>query len=94
MGSHTARTEPEGRKEYAFLIDVAEQDEASTSGEEWVRRTLPKRERDSTHLKIVEVDMSTVALIGKPSYLTVFRMEWTGASHVQVFGAVRALAQT
>ena len=50
--------------------------------------------RDSTILKIVEVDMSTVALIGKPSYLTVFRKEWKGESHVTVFGAVKALAQT
>ena len=38
--------------------------------------------------------MSTVALIGKPSYLTVFRKEWKGASQVMVFGAMRALVNT
>jgi hypothetical protein len=50
--------------------------------------------RDSTFLKIVEVDRSTVELIGKPSYLTVFRKEWQGESHVRVFGALRGLVQT
>jgi hypothetical protein len=45
-------------------------------------------------LKVVEVDMSTVGLIGKPSYLTVFRKEWKGESQVIVFGAIRALVNT
>jgi hypothetical protein len=89
-GSHSARTEPEPGKTYAFLIDVAGQDEATTSDEEM----LQSPGRDSTALKIVEVDMSTVALMGKPAYLTVFRKEWTGERHVRVFGALRALAQT
>jgi hypothetical protein len=35
-----------------------------------------------------------VGLIGKPSYLTVFRKEWKGESHVRVFGAVRGLVDT
>jgi hypothetical protein len=89
-GSHAAKTEPEAGKVYAFLIDVAGQDEGRTGGE----NVLEDQGRDSTNLKIVEVEMSTVALIGKPSYLTVFRKEWTGESHVHVFGALRALVQT
>ena len=96
-GSHPARTEPEAGKTYAFLIDVAGQDEARTQGwENGPAQDLPLQNpgRDSTMLKIVEVDMSTVALIGKPSYKVVFRMEWKGESQVWVFGALRALAQT
>jgi hypothetical protein len=89
-GSHSERMEPEAGKVYAFLIDVAGQDEAKKRGEEM----MDNPGRDSTNLKIVEVDMSTVSLIGKPSYLTVSRMEWTGESHVRVFGAIRALVQT
>ena len=89
-GAHTARTEPEPGKTYAFLIDVAGQDEARTSDEE----LLQNPGRDSTALKIVEVDMSTVGLVGKPTYRTVFRKEWKGASHVSVFGALRALIET
>ena len=45
-------------------------------------------------MKIVEVDRSTVGLLGKPSYLTVFRKEWTGERHVTVFGALQGLAKT
>ena len=100
-GSHEARTEPEPGKTYAFLIDVAGQDEAGTGKEEWATQGdghagPPQRNegRDSTNLKIVEVDISTVALIGKPSYLTVFRKEWKGESHVTVFGALRGLVKT
>jgi hypothetical protein len=115
-GSHAARTEPEAGKTYAFLIDVAGQDEARTSGNQWGiyegeneeggsggggrigeggrRPPLQNPGRDSTLLKVVEVDMSTVGLIGKPSYLTVFRKEWKGESHVTVFGALRGLAKT
>ncbi len=51
-----------------------------------------ERGRDSTNLKIVEVDMRTLGLPGKPTYLTVFRKEWTGEKHVQVFGALQGLA--
>ena len=98
-GSHAARTEPEAGKTYAFLIDVAGQDE-ERRGEQGIggKRAGEKIEeqndgRDSTDLKIVEVDRSTVALIGKPTYLTVYRQEWKGASHVTVFGALKALKQ-
>jgi hypothetical protein len=110
-GSHAARTEPEAGKTYAFLMDVAGQDETPFDcatlrlrGERSTQGALPSsgdrllrgegKDRDSTNLKIVEVDMSTVSLIGKPSYLTVFRKEWKGASQVMVFGAVKALVQT
>lgn len=89
-GVHTACTEPEPGKTYAFLIDVAGQDEARSTGEE----ILQNPGRDSTALKIVEIDMSTVPILGKPSYLVVFRREWQGEKHVTVFGAMRALAQT
>ena len=88
-GTHEARTEPEPGKTYAFLIDVAGQDEARTSDEE----LLQNPGRDSTALKIVEVDLSTVGLVGKPTYRTVLRREWKGQSHVTVFGALKALVE-
>jgi hypothetical protein len=92
-GSHAARTGPEPGKTYAFLIDVAGQDEASVEAGFMPTQDLPRRDRDSTDLKIVEVEMSTLELIGKPTYLTVYRQEWKGASHVTVFGALKALKQ-
>jgi hypothetical protein len=103
-GSHAARTEAEPGKMYGFLIDVAGQDEwtgrlqaAAVPAGDMSRRQsreddiLMNPGRDSTFLKIVEVDNSTVKLVGKPTYRAVFRMAWTGKSHVAVFGALKAL---
>ncbi|MGB8212036.1 MAG: hypothetical protein WCE68_00625 [Anaerolineales bacterium] len=89
-GSHAARNAPEPGRVYAFLVDVAGQDEAGTEA----GKAEPRPGRDSTVLKIVQVDMTSVPELGKPTYLVVFRREWTGEKHVQVFGAIRALAQT
>ncbi len=76
---------------YGFLIDVAGQDETRT---EMYRETaLLNPGRDSTFLKIVEVDISSVSVAGKPTYRVVGRLAWTGASHVAVFGALKALEQ-
>jgi hypothetical protein len=85
---HTARLEPEPGKVYAFLVDVAGQDEARIKGEDF----LQNPGRDSTFLKIVEIDMGTVEALGKPTYKVVFRQAWTGQKHVTVFGALRSLA--
>jgi hypothetical protein len=84
------------------LIDVAGQDEAVTGGgaislaevEGRHRPPLSNPGRDSTVLKIVEIDRNTVELLGKPSYLIVLRKKWTGEKLVRVFGALRALVQT
>jgi hypothetical protein len=100
-GCHSARTEPEPGKTYAFLIDVAGQDEAN-QGQAHEQDGLGKAQslsrqnpgRDSTALKIVEFDRSTLALLGKPTYLVVHRQEWTGEKLVKVFGALLALVQT
>jgi hypothetical protein len=90
-GSHAARTEAEPGKMYGFLVDVAGQDETRT--EMYRETSLLNPGRDSTFLKIVEVDISTVKLAGKPTYRAVFRMAWTGTSHVAVFGALKALVE-
>ncbi|MGD0752155.1 MAG: hypothetical protein ABSA23_12195 [Anaerolineales bacterium] len=97
-GTHTARTAPEAGKIYAFLIDVAGQDESQGQGlEQGIRgkgiREAREQGRDSTLLKIVEVDRSTVEALGKPTYLTVFRKEWTGEKHVKVFGTLQGLVK-
>ena len=102
-GSHPAQTEPQPGKTYAFLIDVAGQDESSTGGmyeSRAIRASgaihespLQNRGRDSTFLKIVEIDRSTVEMLGKPTYKVVLRQAWTGQKHVTVFGALRALGQ-
>jgi hypothetical protein len=99
-GTHAARTAAEAGKTYAFLIDVAGQDESQgQAGIEEIRNmggrfsTVQNMGRDSTLLKIVEVDRSTVAALGKPTYLTVFRREWTGEKHVKVFETLQGLVK-
>ena len=96
-GTHAARMGPEAGKTYAFLIDVAGQDEEGQGLEQGIRRKgiseAREQGRDSTLLKIVEVDRSTVAALGKPTYLTIFRKEWTGEKHVKVFGALQGLVK-
>jgi len=63
-------------------------------GTETLRATsLQNAGRDSTFLKIVEVDTSAVNVVGKPTYRAVFRMAWTGASQVAVFGVLKALVE-
>jgi len=109
-GSHPARLEPEAGKMYAFLIDVAGQDEENKGigdeglGEKGIEEREPAHYagrdpagnagRDSTFLKVVEVDNASVAISGKPTYKVVLRQAWTGEKHVQVFGALRGLAAT
>jgi len=104
-GDHPCFQSPLPGRVYAFLIDVAGQDECAGR---FLADTAPADDtphrrstlglinpgRDSTALKIVEVDMRTLPLLGKPTYLVVFRREWTGQSHVKVFGALRLLVQT
>lgn len=94
-GSHAARTVPEPGSTYAFLVDVAGQISHGTMkahADPYLDGNIHSR-RDSTFLKIVEIDLASVDLLGKPSYKVLYRQEWVGASHVTVFGALRALVR-
>jgi hypothetical protein len=94
-GSHPASTAPEPGKLYAFLLDVAGQDEARFSGAVAAGAAPPANTgRDSTVLKIVEVDLASLALQGKPTYRVRYRQSWQGLPHVRLFGALKALAET
>ena len=108
-GSHPSLLSPVPGHIYAFLIDVAGQDECAgrlladtapaddvypRSGHTSHRRStlgLQNPGRDSTALKIVEIDSCTLPVLGKPTYQVIFRHAWTGEKHVTVFGALRAL---
>jgi Terminase RNaseH-like domain len=88
---------PEHPSTYAFLIDVAGQDEAAGQQvEEAVQLTLEglgNPGRDSTTLSIVEVDLSTLPTLQAPSYRVVRREAWQGLDHVSIFGKLKALAE-
>ena len=98
QGSHAPLGAPQAGQTYAFLIDVAGQDEENQGlGGKGARDEglgeMRERRRDSTALKIVEIDRSSLAQLGKPTYLAVLRKEWCGEKLVRVFGALQALVQ-
>ncbi len=71
---------------YAFLIDVAGQDESMMSSSE-----LDNPSRDSTTLSIAEIDLSTLETLRAPTYRIVHRRAWQGLNHLTVFGQLKAL---
>jgi hypothetical protein len=72
---------------YAFLLDVAGQDEAVLISSE-----LGNPGRDSTTLSIVAIDLSTLETLHAPTYRVVHRQSWQAIGHLQVFGQIKALA--
>jgi len=72
---------------YAFLIDVAGQDEAELDLE-----GLGNPGRDSETLDIVDVDLSALETMLKPTYRVIKRFEWTGEKHTTIYGKIKALA--
>jgi len=77
----------------AFLIDVAGMDESRLSATQSMYGDgLGNPGRDSTTLTIVEVDLSTLADLQRPTYRVVERHAWTGENHLAVFGMLKNLA--
>ncbi len=80
----------------SFLLDVAGMDEWAGSGQ--LRLTdgalLQNPGRDSTALTIVQVDLSTLPALQRPTYQVVARHSWVGENHLTVFGRIKALAET
>ncbi|HTP03436.1 MAG TPA: hypothetical protein VMJ64_18825 [Anaerolineales bacterium] len=80
----------------AFLIDVAGQEEASTSASDLIKRAEPqsRSDRDAVTLRIVEIDLTTLETLHKPTYRAIHLEQWTGQNHLTVFGQIKALAET
>ncbi len=78
---------------YAFLLDVAGQDEARMDyGDEDVPLENPSR--DSASLSIVSIDLSTLAILKAPTYRVVHRLQWVGSSHLTIFGQLKSLVES
>ena len=77
---------------YAFLLDVAGQDEARmfTSAD----APLSNPGRDSVSLTIATVDLSTLAVLQAPTYRFVNRQQWTGLNHLLIFGKLKSLVES
>lgn len=82
---------------YAFLIDVAGEDEAASANPlEDGETPLANPGRDATALTIVEIDAASLAdpLLHAPTYRVAHRKLWTGVRHVHLYGWLKALAES
>jgi len=94
-GSHSRQLVPAEGEIYAFLVDVAGEDEsASDEIQDLERDELHNPARDATALTIVRVDLSTLQdeLIKAPTYQVVDRREWVGIKHTRLYGEIKALS--
>jgi hypothetical protein len=94
QGSHPRQKAPRPSAIYAFLLDVAGEDEGATGDRVVVDRAeLANPERDAASLTIVEIDLSTLSdpLIAKPTYRAIQRELWVGTKHTALYGKLRAL---
>jgi len=78
----------------AFLIDIAGQDESKMNVLQSFDVGLGNPGRDSTALSIVEIDLSTLETLQRPTYHVVARHSWVGENHLAVFGKLKNLAET
>jgi hypothetical protein len=81
--------QPQEGKTYCMLIDVGGQDEALLELD-----GMSNPGRDYVTLDIIEIDLSSLALLQSPTYHVNKRLEWHGVNHVDVFGAIVALIQS
>jgi len=93
VGSHPRQAQPRPGSVYAFLLDVAGEDEGAT-GDKVGLAALEHPERDAIALTIVEVDPATVSdpLVAAPSYRAVDRRLWIGVKHTTLYSTLVRLA--
>lgn len=87
QGDQPAHDSPQEGHIYAFIMDVAGQDEASMNPDE-IGAKNPGR--DQLTLDIVSVDLSQLQTLQAPIYRVVKRLSWTGENHMTVFAQVDA----
>lgn len=89
-GSHPPQTAPTRGSSYAFLIDVAGEDENPPS---LISAAQAGSKRDSTTLTVVEVLPQAGDDFNKfPSYRVINRWLWTGQKHSTLYNQIKALA--
>ena len=98
-GDHDPYSTPHLGAGYAFLLDLAGEDE-TMEGVDWqISGGLGAGEhgmrRDATALTVVEVDPASAAdvLLRLPTYRVVQRRAWTGIRQPRLYGLLRALGE-
>jgi hypothetical protein len=84
--------DPQSGSVYAFLLDVAGQDEARMNAGDDAPLANPGR--DSVSLTIATIDLSTLATLQAPTYRFVNRLQWTGLNHLVIFDNLKALVES
>jgi hypothetical protein len=92
QGDEPGQPAPVTGQAYAFLLDVAGQDEAHMTADETAPLTNPGR--DSVSLTIASIDLSSLATLQAPTYRFVHRQQWTGQNHLVVFGKLKSLVES
>lgn len=92
VGKHEKQVQPGAGKVYAFLIDIAGEEEGAKEG---VGEEVANAKRDATALTIVEIDLETMQdeLIKAPTYKVMFRKLWVGIPHTKLYGELLGLAR-
>lgn len=90
IGDQPAQDQPVSGTLYAFLLDVAGQDEAIMNG---LDAPLINPGRDAVSLSIASVDLSSLEFLQVPTYRIVNRQQWVGQNHVTIFGKLKAMAE-
>lgn len=92
QGSHPPAEQPQEGRRYAFLLDVAGEEEG---GDDPLTAPTCSPHRDSTALTIVQVDLTTLAdpLLKAPTYRVQARRLWTGIKHTHLYARLLALAE-
>lgn len=88
QGDQPAQETPQPGTLYAFMVDVAGQDEASMNLDEAGARNPG---RDQLTLDIVSIDLSELSILQAPIYRAVKRMAWTGENHISIYGKINAM---
>lgn len=91
QGSHPPLAGPVPGEIYAFLLDLAGEDEAVADVGQTVGLSNPGR--DATALTIVRIDLSLLDTLRAPRYQVVNRRLWTGVKHSTLFGQLLALVE-
>jgi hypothetical protein len=94
QGAHLPEDKPQPGECYAFLLDVAGEDEAITEIVDDVSISLANPGRDATALTIVKIDPSSLESLKFPTYRLVRRRLWIGVKHTTIYGQLISLAET
>ena len=93
VGDVGRRSEGPGQA-VAFLLDVAGMDEARLNPLHSSDFGLGNPGRDATALSIVQIDLSSLPTLQRPTYHVIARHSWVGENHLSVFGKLKVLAET